>query len=157
MRAIDSIVIHCSHDPARAMVTDKTSARYGLPISSIEIDRRHRMEGRLSIGHHYVIRQDGVTEAGRPVARAGNHLRTPEGNRRSVSICLIGGSDENGAPADNFTASQYQALATLIDELSSQFPTASVVGHCALDERETCPSFDVADFIKETHDAPAYR
>ena len=83
MRTITLIVIHCS-----AVKPDQQS-------SAAQIDTWHRQRGfHLGIGYHYVIRRNGVIEAGRPEWMVGAHCQ--HHNQHSIGICYEGGLDIRG-------------------------------------------------------------
>ncbi|MBF0368494.1 MAG: N-acetylmuramoyl-L-alanine amidase [Magnetococcales bacterium] len=121
-RQIGRLIIHCSATPN------------GRHHTAAEIDLWHRQRGFAGIGYHFVIRTDGVVEAGRPVARSGAHARGF--NRDSIGICLIG--------TDRFTEAQWQKLDGLIQKLKADYPGAVVLGHRDLPRvAKICPGFDV--------------
>lgn len=109
------IVIHCSATKASA------------DIGAAEIDKWHTAKGWEGIGYHAVIRRSGKLEAGRDLSRTGAHVVGH--NHESVGVCLVGGLDNTGKPADNFTPAQWETLAELVRDLSERFPFAAVVGH----------------------------
>lgn len=128
------IVIHCA-------ATKPNSKWKGAE----DIRRDHRMRGWLDIGYHFVIRRDGEVELGRAVDAVGAHVKGH--NRESLGICLMGGLNTKGAPADNFTTEQYAALDKLLKELREKYPDAQIVGHNDLNPRKACPCFDVHDWL----------
>lgn len=128
MRKISEIVIHCSATPA------------SMDIGADVIREWHvNGNGWSDIGYHFVIRRDGVTEAGRPVEIAGAHARPV--NRTSIGVCMIGGG--KGQNETNFTLKQWVALDNLLSHLLAQYPNARVMGHREADpDAKGCPSFD---------------
>ena len=87
------------------------------------------------LGYHYCIVEDGEVQAGRPEYWQGAHVR--KFNHQSIGICLIGKA--------SITEQQDDALFDLIRyDLSLKYPEAVVVGHRDLDDRKTCPNFDIA-------------
>lgn len=135
-REITEIIIHCSRDPKNSEAVDLKT-----------IDRRHRLEQRLSIGYHYLIRRCGTMQAGRPISQPGLHTRGH--NKNSIAICLVGGVDSNGKEQENFTSNQLAVLKDLIQQLLALYPSAEVKGHRDLDKAHFCPSMDVAKWWKE--------
>ncbi len=133
----DYIAVHCAATPPT------------LDIGRAEIDRWHRAKGWLMIGYHFIIRRDGRVEIGRPVDAIGAHV---EGyNSISVGICLVGGVDSKGRAEDNFTPSQYAALAELLIELKAKYPGATIQGHRDFPKvAKDCPCFDVRKWVNET-------
>jgi N-acetylmuramoyl-L-alanine amidase len=78
--------------------------------------------GWAGVGYHFVVRHGGTVERGRPIDRQGAHVGGA--NDRSIGICCSG----NGDLAD-FTREQKRSLAALVEDLRTEFPTASVEGH----------------------------
>ncbi len=143
LRAIVGIVIHCS------------ATREGQDVSAATIRSWHLAKKWADIGYHFVIRLDGTIEVGRPLARAGAHV---EGyNARTIGICYVGGVGADGQPKDTRTPEQKAALLTLLTELRSRFPGATIRGHRDYspdlngngriepsEYMKACPSFDAA-------------
>jgi len=77
-------------------------------VSAATIHGWHLARGWSGIGYHFVIRQNGNIEAGRPVDVIGAHSG-PQGNGDSVGICLAGNFMEY-AP----TEAQLQSLIQLV-------------------------------------------
>lgn len=131
------IVVHCSATPP------------DVKVDKFVIDRWHRERGFLKIGYHFVIKRDGVVEAGRELTEAGAHV---EGhNASSIGICMAGGCKRVGerlVAENNFTAPQWASLASLLTGLIPKFPTATVVGHRDLNPNKDCPSFDAKAWFK---------
>ena len=129
----DLIVVHCSATPPYR------------DINAAEIARWHRARGWSDIGYHFVIRRDGTIEPGREATRQGAHARGV--NNRSVGLCLVGGLDEAGEPADHFTAGQWVSLERLVGALKLIWPDAQVIGHNEVSAK-ACPSFDVQAWLE---------
>lgn len=127
MRVIRKIILHCS-----AVRPNQTS-------SAMQIDLWHRRRGWKGIGYHYVIRRDGSVEKGRSEAEAGAHCNGH--NHDSIGICLEGGLDEHGRPADTRTQEQRHSLEALLQDLLKRYPLAMVYTHNQLDNRKACPCF----------------
>jgi len=104
------------------------------------VDDWHRKRGWLKIGYHYLIKKDGTIETGRNPHEVGAHCKGYNG--KSVSVCLVGGVDENGNPDPYFTAFQWEALFSLTNALTFMFKGAKVVGHGEL-VGSKCPGFSV--------------
>lgn len=135
-RDITEIICHCSRDTAKSDHIDIKA-----------IDRRHRLEQRLSVGYHFLIKRCGTMQAGRPVAQPGLHTRGR--NKTSIAICLVGGVDAAGKPQENFTNNQMASLKDLIQQLLALYPSAEVKGHRDYDTKHFCPSMDVGAWWKE--------
>jgi N-acetylmuramoyl-L-alanine amidase len=78
------------------------------------IDARHRKRGLRCVGFHYVIREDGSLERGRPLTEVGAHCLGY--NSDSVGICLCG----TGTP----TPPQDRKVQQLTARLRRHFPEA---------------------------------
>lgn len=136
MRRIDHIVIHCSATPPSQDIGADT-------IRQWHVDGN----GWSDIGYHYVIRRSGVLETGRPMAKAGAHVRGH--NEHSIGICVVGGTDESGKSEPNFTGEQWEHLRMVIDTLAHVYPEADLCGHRDFpDVAKDCPCFDVKHWHK---------
>jgi hypothetical protein len=130
MKKIDSIVIHCS------------ATKAGLDIGKKEITQMHLQRGFSTIGYNFVVRLDGTVEVGRSLQIDGAHCNSKgfsgvSYNKHSIGICYVGGTDENGKPADTRTPAQKKALEKLIRKLCSEYRIVEVLGH-----RDTSPDLD---------------
>jgi N-acetyl-anhydromuramyl-L-alanine amidase AmpD len=132
----DLIIVHCSATKPSQDINAKT------------IDRWHRARGWLKIGYHFVIKRDGTVEKGRELMEPGAHAKGYNAN--SVGVCLVGGLAEDGKADCNFTKEQWQSLATLVEELSEQFPAARIIGHREVNSHKECPCFDVTAWYHDT-------
>ena len=129
MRKITEIIIHCAATPE------------GKDFTVQDIDKWHRQRGFKSIGYHFVIYRDGSIHNGRPLSQIGAHCSGHNAN--SIGICYIGGCAKDGkTPKDTRTEAQKSALVSLIKRLKSEFPHATIHGHCEF-AAKACPSFDV--------------
>lgn len=134
-REINLIVLHCSATPAK------------MDIGVDEITDWHVNGNKWSdIGYHFVIKRNGLIEEGRPLEKAGAHAKGF--NTRSIGICIVGGTDDNGKPEDNKTLEQEKSLAELIFELQLLFPGVKVIGHNEVSSKD-CPSFDVQEWLNK--------
>ena len=120
MRKIDTIVVHCSDSPHRGDTAET-------------VHKWHLERGWAGIGYHYVIREDGTVERGRPDYWVGSHVAGHNAN--SLGICLLG--------KDEFTDAQYASLKELVKSLFIKYPGAALKGHRDLDSKKTCPNFSV--------------
>jgi len=91
-------------------------------VSAKTIDEWHRSRGFVGIGYHYVIRQDGSVEQGRPSNKVGAHAQGF--NQRSLGVVLAGDFTE-----DVPSPAQFDALVSLLRSLKGQYPAAQVVRH----------------------------
>ncbi len=93
-------------------------------ITADDIDLWHRKRGFKMIGYHYVIRDDGTLEPGRPEDRVGAHCLGLNG--KSVGICCTGHGDFT-----DFTFEQEVALVKLCRELLEKYNLhwMHIIGH----------------------------
>ena len=133
IRTLDTIVVHSSATPAHM-----------VDIGAATVHQWHlQRAGFSAIGYHFVVQRDGTPQAGRPLTRVGAH--TKGSNRRTLGICMVGGTDPKGDPQDNFTQAQYDTLARLIELLRAEHGPLALAGHRDMPKAATsCPSFDVA-------------
>lgn len=128
MRKIDEIIIHCSSTPE------------GRDVTAANIDGWHRQQGFDCIGYHFVVRLDGRIEFGRPLEKAGAHVKGH--NAHSIGVVYIGGIDRNGQYADTRTPEQHVSLAVLLGFLVRAFPSVKAIrGHRDY-AAKACPCFD---------------
>lgn len=135
------ITVHCS------------ASKAGVNVTAEAIRKQHKAKGWRDIGYHYVIRLDGVIEEGRRESMQGAHVRYH--NKDNIGICLIGGLDISGQPAQTYEPEQYSALYILIRRLCKQYhiPLDEVQGHrdwygdSRSDWMKECPCFDVRDWL----------
>jgi len=144
MRKIDLIVIHCSGN--------RPDSGHGAKY----LDRIHKKRGWSGIGYHFVVKEDGTREIGRPIGKIGAHVYGY--NRNSIGICYIGGLDKNGKPKDTRTEAQENSILDLLEELRASFPNAKILGHRDLSPdingdgiiekwewMKSCPCFDAVE------------
>jgi hypothetical protein len=142
MRDIDEIIVHCSATRPDWMADSSA----GDKVS--EIKRWHVQDnGWSDIGYHFIIDRSGIVVKGRPLDKAGAHVRGR--NSHSVGICLIGGfgGSENDKFTDNFTPEQATALRNLIDRLKRDYPTIKVVSGHNQYAAKACPCFNVPRWL----------
>jgi N-acetylmuramoyl-L-alanine amidase-like protein len=136
------IVIHHSDTPG---------VMRGRPVGAAILGELHkrrgfavRYRGRLyHIGYHYVIREDGTIETGRPEHCIGAHSKITAYNHY-LGICLVGNFDDRRNP-HHFEPSvpsgeQLRSLIWLCARLSEKYhiPTDHIIRH--QDIRQTaCP------------------
>lgn len=132
MNKPEKIIIHCSATPE------------GRDISAADIDRWHRARGFRKIGYHYVVRLDGTLECGRAEHEDGAHCRQQSMNRRSISICYIGGYAPDGkTPRDTRTSAQKTTLLRLISDIRRRHGHLPVCGHRDIPGvAKACPCFN---------------
>ncbi|QIA64452.1 lysozyme [Vibrio astriarenae] len=121
-----------------------------MNITARDIRQWHKARGWSDIGYHWIITRDGKLEAGRPMTKAGAHVKGH--NTNNIGICLVGGTSPSGKPENNFTNPQWQTLQSSITLLSTIYnitPT-KVYGHKDLNPNTACPSFNVKAWLN-TH------
>ena len=125
----DYMVIHCA------------ATKPSMDIGADTIRDWHvNGNGWRDIGYHLVIRRNGDVEKGRDINDSGAHAAGY--NSKSIGLCLVGGMAEDNSAEDNFTAQQWTSLLATVKELEVDYPSAKVIGHNEISEKE-CPSFDV--------------
>ncbi|WP_140918345.1 N-acetylmuramoyl-L-alanine amidase [Limnobaculum xujianqingii] len=158
MASIKRIVIHCaaSKNGRRLAARNETAAQV--------INRWHKDRGfqRSSpfvntfnnelrhIGYHFVIDTNGVVETGRAQGETGAHVKGY--NTGSIGICMVG--------TDQFTAEQWDSLASLVTSLRDKYPNADICGHrdlspdlngdgkiTANEWTKICPGFEVTGWL----------
>jgi N-acetylmuramoyl-L-alanine amidase len=140
-KTTDTLVIHCAATHA------------DMDIGAKEIRKWHVEErGWADIGYHVIIRRDGKIEKGRPINQVGAHAIGF--NSTSIGICMVGGQDRKGKEENNFTADQWATLLRVVRTLMIVYPITKVVGHRDLPKvAKFCPSFDVAQWMKQNKKA----
>ncbi|MDE7355357.1 MAG: N-acetylmuramoyl-L-alanine amidase [Rikenellaceae bacterium] len=138
MNKPEFIIIHCS------------ATKEGADFSASDIDRWHRARGFRCIGYHYVVRLDGSYQRGRQDREFGAHCPQKSMNRRSVSICYIGGLDDKGNPKDTRTVAQKATIISLIRTLRARYGNLPVIGHRDVEGvAKACPCFDAVSEYKK--------
>jgi len=148
MTGVEFLVVHCSATAASPTITAET------------IEGWHRKQGWSDIGYHFVVLTDGSWQVGRPLTTPGAHVQGY--NLRSLGICMVGGADANGRAVNNFHASQFHGLETLLRNLRVSYPDAPICGHRDLSTDldgdgivephewvKQCPSFDVRAWCQQ--------
>ncbi len=148
MRAIKGIVVHGAW------------TKPGIDVDAEEIRSWHKDRGFSDIGYHYVIRRDGKLEDGRPIEKAGAHVKGH--NTDTVGICLVGGRDDLAKHTRdldeftkqevlwefNYTAAQMATLRTLVAKLKAEHRITDVRGHRDFPGvTKRCPGFDVRAYF----------
>ena len=133
--------------PLNRIILHSTATPEGRDVSVVEIRNWHLDRGWDDIGYHYVIYRDGSVNKGRPVERAGAHVRGHNAN--SIGVCYIGGveatkRDGKWQAKDTRTPEQKESLRNLIEDLMFDYPLATLHGHNEF-AAKACPSFIVRD------------
>ena len=147
---IHTIVVHCS------------ATREGQWVDAHDIDEWHKARGWSGIGYHRVILLDGSVQQGRPYTQRGAHVKG--NNMNTISICMIGGLDENGDPENTFRDEQFHSLLSEIMNIRTFTGGGTEVRVCGHRDFSPdlngdglitpdewikfCPCFDVANKMK---------
>jgi len=130
------LIIHDSHTPPEVTNGEQWLRWQG------------RRMGLLDIGYHFAIEKSGTAIETRPHATMGSH--TPGHNHESISICLIGGRDDEGNQVDNFTPAQIDRTVRLCVGMMRIYGALRVAGHTELQryrnrgqKRQVCPKLDM--------------
>lgn len=140
------IAVHCSATPAH------------MDVGVLQIRQWHIDKGWDDIGYHFVIRRDGMIQAGRGIQFVGAHVQGH--NADSIGVCLVGGTDDAGKAQNNFTPEQFRSLAVILKRLRELYPHTIICGHRDLSPDlngdgivepqewvKQCPSFDVRAWL----------
>lgn len=142
MREINQIIVHCS------------ATKPSMDIGAAEIRQWHLAKGWDDIGYNFVICRNGELEPGRDLDGDGDVLEEIGAhaagfNAHSIGICLVGGMDEQGNDACNFTFEQYVTLHRLVEGLKGGYGIDDVRGHRDLPGvTKACPCFDVLALLE---------
>lgn len=130
MRDIKEIIVHC------------TATREGQSHTLSDVTLWHKNRGFRTIGYHYLVLLDGTVKRGRAEHEIGAHCLGK--NATSIGVCYVGGLAADGkTPKDTRTPAQKAALRSLIKELRSRYPAATVHGHKEF-AAKACPCFNAA-------------
>ena len=136
MKEVRYIVVHCS---ATLPWQDWTVQ---------DVDNCHRRKGWAMCGYHWIIRQNGEIQEGRPEKFAGAHVN--HYNEHAIGVCYIGGLDELGRDADTRTPEQKAALWHLLKELKQDYPQAMILGHKDFPGvSKSCPCYNVMEEVSD--------
>lgn len=138
MRQINRIILHCSASQAGVDLRASDILRYHTnPVSE-------GGRGWKNPGYHYVVELSGAIRSILPEARIANGVRGH--NATAIHVCYVGGL-RNGKPANTLTPRQRQSIVTLLKDLHSRYPEATLHGHNEF-ANKACPCFRVADEFK---------
>lgn len=143
MRQINEAVIHCTATRPDFMQGFSTAAKVS------EVRRWHMQDrGWSDIGYHFLIDRSGQVAPGRPVARAGAHVKGH--NKDTIGIALFGGhgSSKTDKFEQHFTAAQDAALRKLLSDLKQQYGFDRVTGHNQW-AAKACPGFLVKEWLAQ--------
>lgn len=125
-----SVIINTiNHTFSRALRNRRNTKRIiihhsaGNDVPAATIHQWHRQRNWAGIGYHFVIRQNGSIETGRPENTIGAHAG--KANNDSIGICLTG-NFETSLPA----GAQITSLVGLIRHLQGKYGAGlSISGH----------------------------
>ncbi|MDE6255210.1 MAG: N-acetylmuramoyl-L-alanine amidase [Muribaculaceae bacterium] len=138
-RNIDEIIVHYTATPQ------------GEEFSNAQIRASHLARGFSDIGYHYVIGLNGEIRPGRSESIAGAHCTGH--NSRSIGVCYVGGCPPRSVKGwqnigiDTRTEPQKKALLSLIRQIKTRYPRATVHGHREF-ANKPCPGFDAKEEYK---------
>lgn len=113
MRNIDYIVL----------TSTETKANTECGVKAL--DKKMRDVSYPCCPYHYVVRQNGIIETGRPEYIAS--LTFGDYDQNSISLAYEGGLDSKGNEADTRTKEQIRVMNLLLTNLKKRFPQAVVV------------------------------
>lgn len=114
--------------PIRLIVVHHTATRADTSPSTIRM--LHLKRGFSDVGYHYLITPDGRVHVGRPVSRAGAHVKGY--NAESIGVALVGNFDMYPP-----SPQQWDSLLTLLGELVARH--GARVGWHSQFARTACP------------------
>lgn len=146
MRKISKIFFHCTGGPQHQTVAS--------------IRAWWRQLGWNVDGYHFLIETDGTIHNLVPIEKPSNGVKGH--NAEGLHISYIGGVDAKGRASDTRTEAQKLAMQALLEEYSTQYPQAVILGHRDVSKDKngdgvlepwewdkSCPSFDVATWLRE--------
>ncbi|MGL4875193.1 MAG: N-acetylmuramoyl-L-alanine amidase [Clostridium sp.] len=102
-------------------------------LSAERIHQMHLNNGWSGIGYHFVVRQNGTIERGRPESKMGAHCANANSNR--LGICFTGNFDVN-----KMSETQLKAGKELVSFLKGKYPNAKLIRHKDVIKQSTaCP------------------
>jgi hypothetical protein len=142
-KRIKYLVIHCTDTPAGREVTPDDIRRWHCdPVSK-------GGRGWKQVGYASLIAIDGAVhdfiESNKDDFVDSWEITNGAAgyNDVSVHVCYAGGKG-----GDTRTFAQKEAMAEYVRGFLFLHPTAKVCGHCQLDNKKTCPSFDVPEWMR---------
>ena len=106
--------------------------------------------------YHYIIKQNGVLQRGRPVNIIGEHAKASGHNRFSIGVSMVGGyncpvgtsNPDRYISVESLNLAQFKALDKYFRAFFIVFPGAQAFGHMDFDPSKSDPGFDVGGYIK---------
>lgn len=133
-KAIKFLTIHCAATPegkpfTAQRIADMDIARFGQE------------------SYHWIIELDGTVSHRLQDNQKGAHVAG--NNTGNIGVCYVGGVDANGKPKDTRTPAQKAAMAKIVKDYQTKFPSIVVRGHRDWPKvAKACPCFDVGAWLK---------
>lgn len=127
----------------RYIVVHYTATYEDQNLNVHDIRKMHLARNMNDIGYHRLILLNGQEQQGRPDHVIGAHCRGF--NTNTLGVCYVGGLRRATGPNQGFdtrTPEQTKTLIRILNDLTSKWPKAEVVGHRDLVATQ-CPGFDV--------------
>lgn len=142
MREITHLVVHGTMtNPKDPFQLDVLAAEhYKRGVRSPYADSR--------TAYHWIILRNGDLVIGREThepARLSGPL-----NDVALAVLLVGGLDDEGEPAPNYSAEQWHTLYLLCSLIAEDWPDLEVIGHRDVYSKpkgRDCPGFDAATYV----------
>jgi hypothetical protein len=142
-KKIKYLVIHCTDTPAGREVTAEDIISWHCQPAS------KGGRGWKQVGYAALVMLDGsvhefVSDNGDDVVDPWEVTNGAAGyNDVSKHVCYAGGKG-----GDTRTFAQKESLGEYVRNFVRLHPTVKVCGHCQLDGRKSCPSFDVSGWLR---------
>ena len=142
MRKITELIVHCTATPPNFMPN-------ATPAQRVDEVRRWHVEDNAwsAVGYHFLVDRGGQLLNGRPISKAGAHVKSHNSDTIGVSLFGGKGGTKDQAFEDNFTPKQGETLRKLINRLQSEYgPDLKISGHHEY-ANKACPCFDVRRWL----------
>lgn len=126
-------------------------------IGAEEIHGQHKADGFSGIGYHYIIRNDGTIERGRPINKEGAHAKANGHDKYSIGVAFVGGYTVNSNSAlanppfgvESLNPVQIKTLRHFMSTFYKVWPGGQAWGHNDTDpQNKPDPGFSVPQFVK---------
>ena len=106
--------------------------------------------------YHYIIKQNGIIERGRPVNIIGAHAKAAGHNNFSIGVSMVGGYNcpvgtaqpDRYISSESLNQAQFDSLDKYFRAFFTVFPGAQAFGHRDFDPNKVDPGFDVSGYIE---------
>mgnify|MGYP001048725920 CR=1 FL=1 len=99
----------------------RTNTTQDVDLSKHDLNKQELEKGNLGIGNHFVIKLDGTIEKGRDINKIGS------GRDDAISLCIVGGLNENKEEDKNYTEKQRVSFGKIIDFVYKTYGVNEVV------------------------------